>query len=185
MQLDLSKFAETMTDVYSIWGKEITPGAITIMYRVLSKKLTQEQFDKAVETHVELGAFLPTPKDLIEAVQVSPEDIAAAQLDLYAQKRFNEVDAIAKDALRQMGGYSAFLMSQNPAKFRRDFAKLYVGLAKQRDRQDIPKQKSLSEDLNAQKRRIDNILQRQRVGISVSDDELKFLAQHKHLWEAC
>lgn len=77
---DKRLFAETLTGIAEIYGKEVSKAGMRIWWSAL-ERFSDSQVQKALTDHAtdpERGQFMPKPGDIVRRIEGTPEDAAMA-----------------------------------------------------------------------------------------------------------
>jgi len=157
--LDKTKFAEMMTMLCEVFGKEPTKPLIAAYYMAL-KDMTQQELERAIEG-ILTKKFnkMPLPAEILEFIHGNLEDRAMLALEKVER------------AMRDVGGYRSVVFDdpvihmviesfdggwpglcaipEREWKFaRKDFLKLYQAMSKEKNRRPVPKLVGIHEHIN-------------------------------------
>lgn len=104
---DIEEFTETILPVYELYDKDLSDGAIRIIFALLEPYPILD-IKKAMADHMREGKFAPKPADIIAQIEKANHDgrlesdeawaIALQAMDEYASVELNDEIAEAKNA---------------------------------------------------------------------------------------
>ena len=136
--IDKATFSAALAVLAGAFGREVDAGVSVAYYRVLSRRLTTEEFERAVSTVIETEKFWPSPAVLLAAAR--PKDDARIALGaLIAQLRdkggfqffphasFQALTPEVKAGIKAVGGLREITMAsaKDMPTLERQFARAY------------------------------------------------------------
>ena len=112
MSIDKQVFVDLVGELETYYKREFTPFVKRVWYKHLSDRLTTSEFVCAVEQVIVAKEFMPTPQQLVEAVngdegvQAQQEWEACVKAAARAEHSITDLTPQGKFALRAVGGVS-------------------------------------------------------------------------------
>lgn len=147
---DFDLFAEMLTSLADLYGKELTEASITLWWRALAQydvAAVREGFDRHVR-NVDTGQFMPKPADVLKMLHGTTQDSAmlgwakvdraVRQVGIYRSVVFD--DALVHRVLHDMGGW-AMLGTKKESEWpfvAKEFENRYRGYCARNDRPEYP-----------------------------------------------